>query len=484
MGVTAVSRAGLEIASPRSTWATDLSRRLVATDTAVVLATLFGAQGLRDVLVTGEWWSSWVHTTMSAVVAIAWLVSLHIHQTRDPRQVGVGFTEFARLANATFRVFGLFAIWMLITQNPLGRGYLLMALPTGLVMLMIGRLLWRRWLRRQRETGAYSHAVVLLGSAANVAAIAADLSRTPHAGYRVLGACVAEDGSSAAVGVPVLGGIDDVLGAMDRVGADTVVVTGSDQLPPDRVRQLGWQLDDVRYGLVVTPSMTDIGGPRVQMSPVAGLSLLHVDTPHYEGTQRFAKRLFDLAGSLGLLLLLGLPMLVVAGLIKLTSSGPVLFSHERIGRQGQPFRMYKFRSMRSGAETQLAGLLAERGTADQPLFKVVGDPRITPIGRVIRKYSIDELPQLLNVVKGDMSLVGPRPQVAGEVALYDDAAHRRHLVQPGMTGLWQVSGRSTLSWEDAIRLDLYYVENWSVLADVGILLRTVRAVVAPGESAH
>ncbi|MFI5429457.1 sugar transferase [Aeromicrobium sp. UC242_57] len=170
-------------------------------------------------------------------------------------------------------------------------------------------------------------------------------------------------------------------------------------------------------------------------------------------------------------------MLGVAVAVKLTSPGTVFFKHERIGRDGKPFKMIKFRSMRSGSDAQLQSLLDAQGTAGTPLFKITNDPRITRVGGFIRRFSIDELPQLINVVKGDMSLVGPRPQQAEEVELYDDAAHRRLHVRPGMTGLWQVSGRSDLSWEEAIRLDTSYVENWSMTADLLILWRTVRAVL-------
>ena len=156
----------------------------------------------------------------------------------------------------------------------------------------------------------------------------------------------------------------------------------------------------------------------------------------------------------------------------------LFFAHERIGKHGRPFKMLKFRSMVADADSRLDALLKSQGKTDQPLFKIADDPRITKIGGFLRRYSIDEVPQLINVLRGDMSLVGPRPQVAKEVALYDNAAARRLFVKPGMTGLWQVSGRSNLDWEESLRLDLYYVENWSMTADVAILGRTVRAVLA------
>lgn len=191
-----------------------------------------------------------------------------------------------------------------------------------------------------------------------------------------------------------------------------------------------------------------------------------------------AKRTFDITVAGILLVLLSPIFLVLALLVRVTSPGPVFYRQERIGLRGTTFNMLKFRSMKINADAELQSLLDAQGSSAKPLFKVSNDPRITPVGRVLRKYSLDELPQLLNVIGGTMSLVGPRPQRAGEVALYDDAAHRRLYVSPGMSGLWQVSGRSNLTWEESIRLDLYYVENWSLMTDVVILFKTFKAVFA------
>jgi exopolysaccharide biosynthesis polyprenyl glycosylphosphotransferase len=229
---------------------------------------------------------------------------------------------------------------------------------------------------------------------------------------------------------------------------------------------------------VVSSGVVDVAGPRLQIRPVAGLPLLHIDKPQYKAAGQLHKLVFDVVGAAGILLVLSPLMVAVAVAVKVTSRGPVFYKSERIGLNGQPFAMLKFRSMVADANAKLAGLLEAQGTADKPLFKIENDPRITRVGKFIRRYSIDEIPQLINVLKGDMSLVGPRPQVAKEVALYDRAAARRLFVKPGMTGLWQVSGRSNLGWEDSVRLDLFYVENWSLLDDIAILARTVRAVIA------
>jgi exopolysaccharide biosynthesis polyprenyl glycosylphosphotransferase len=263
-----------------------------------------------------------------------------------------------------------------------------------------------------------------------------------------------------------------------------VIIASSGDLPPGGVKRISWALEAGRQHLVLAPNITDIAGPRIHARPVAGLPLIHVETPRFSSGQRFAKRTTDIIGSL-LLIVLSSPFLLgVAIAVKLTSPGPLLYKQERVGLNGQPFRMLKFRSMRTGADQELKALLEAQGTDTQPLFKVKDDPRITPVGKFIRKYSLDELPQFFNVLGGSMSLVGPRPQIAAEVELYSDAARRRLLARPGITGLWQVSGRSQLQWEQALRLDLYYVENWSLFGDIAVLFKTLRAVVAPGKSAQ
>jgi exopolysaccharide biosynthesis polyprenyl glycosylphosphotransferase len=282
----------------------------------------------------------------------------------------------------------------------------------------------------------------------------------------------------------VLGTIADLFENIPSMVADTIIVTSSDELPSERMRRLSWSLEPGRQHLVVAPGLIDVAGPRIHTRPVAGLPLIHVETPRYEGPRAFAKRAFDISIS-GLAIIVSAPLLLaLSAMVKVTSSGPVLYRSQRIGHRGDPFQMLKFRTMRSGADSELQELLKAQGTSEVPLFKIENDPRITKVGQVLRKYSLDELPQLFNVFLGSMSLVGPRPQIAAEVALYDSAAERRLLLRPGISGLWQVSGRSTLSWEDSIRLDLFYVENWSIVSDISILWRTIRAVVTPGDTAR
>lgn len=480
-------------ATPSRDWRDVYATRLVVTDALVLIWVVFGVQFVwfdfdteSSTSFTNALPVAINYTVITVVIIAAWLLLLSIFGTREYRVIGSGNTEYKLITDASIRLFGLVAIVAFLFKLDLARGYILVAFPLGIAVLVFSRWLWRQWLTVQRLQGSFSSTVLLVGSEGSTSHIADVLSRVPYAGYQVVGACVpsGRDGDVLpGTDVRVVGTVDTVLEALASTGADTVIITSSDDLPPNRVRELSWSLEQGRQHLVVAPSLTDIGGPRIHTRPVAGLPLIHVETPRYEGRARFTKRSFDVIGSALLLIVCSPLFLVISIMVKATSRGPIFYRQERIGLNGEPFHMLKFRSMIVNADAQLQALLAEQGTDGRPLFKVTNDPRLTKVGATLRKYSLDEFPQLLNVFLGDMSLVGPRPQRAGEVALYDSAAHRRLIVQPGMTGLWQVSGRSALSWEDAIRLDLYYVENWSLTGDIVILWKTFNAVVRPGKDA-
>lgn len=475
-------------------WRKRYSRNLCITDLLVLIWVVYGTQiawlGFREVrLATGSLEglptiSYWLFSTGLIVV---WMWALGLLDSRSYRVIGTGTTEYVRVTRASFSVFGAVAIVAFLTQIEVARGYLLISLPLGIIMLVLVRWLWRQWLVSNRRTGAYSARVLLIGSEKSIANIASELRRSTDAGYKVVGACTPTGkvaGTIPGTDIPVMGSVNAVQDALAATAADTVVVTSSGDLPPGGVKKLSWSLEAGRQHLVLAPNITDIAGPRIHTRPVSGLPLIHVETPRFSSGQRFAKRLADILGSLVLIVLSSPVLAAVATAVKTTSPGPLLYRQERIGLNGRPFHMFKFRSMRVGADRELKALLEAQGTSEQPLFKVKNDPRITPVGKFIRKYSLDELPQFFNVLGGSMSLVGPRPQIAAEVALYTDTARRRLLARPGITGLWQVSGRSTMSWEETVRLDLYYVENWSAIGDLGILLKTFKAVVTPGESAH
>lgn len=475
-------------------WREVYSVRLIVTDLAVQVWVVFGVQTLwfggdaPDVAFRGSALGGVLtYSIVSALVVGAWMAGLSIYGTRGYRVLGTGSEEYRLIIDVSLRLFGIIAILAFLVQVDIARGYLLISFPLGVAALVLSRWMWRQWLKVQRMHGNFSSTVLLVGSASSAAHIAKQLASKTDAGYLVVGACLPPRENTdllPGTGVPVFGDFDSLLDSLERSGADTVIITSSDDLPPERVRELSWSLEPGRKHLVMAPNLTDIGGPRIHTRPVAGLPLIHVETPRYEGRKQFSKRTFDVVCSGVLLAVLSPLLLALALVVKCTSRGPVFYRQARIGLNGDEFGMLKFRSMIVDADHQLAALLQAQGTADRPLFKVTNDPRLTRAGAVLRKYSLDEFPQLVNVFLGSMSLVGPRPQREGEVALYDAAAHRRLYVKPGMSGLWQVSGRSNLSWDDSIRLDLYYVENWSLTGDIVILFRTLRAVIAPEGGAY
>jgi exopolysaccharide biosynthesis polyprenyl glycosylphosphotransferase len=279
----------------------------------------------------------------------------------------------------------------------------------------------------------------------------------------------------AGVDLPVLGSFDRIAEAVTDAGADTVIVLSCPELDGDAVRRLAWQLEGDDVDLILASSLVDVGGGRTTIRPVDGLPLMHIEHPKLAGGRRLVKTLFDRVGSAVLLVACAPVIVAIVVAIKLDSPGPAFFRQTRVGRAGREFPMVKFRSMCLDADALLTEL-RERNECDSVLFKIRADPRVTRVGRWLRRYSVDELPQLFNVLVGHMSLVGPRPPLPVEVAAYPDDMRRRLVVRPGMTGLWQVSGRSDLSWEEAIRLDPRYVENWTLSLDLVILLRTLGAV--------
>ncbi|MBT1623434.1 sugar transferase [Curtobacterium flaccumfaciens pv. oortii] len=480
-GTSAPSRAAQ---SSTADWSRAYGRRVLFTDLLVLIWVVFGVQiawlGFDSNLATNTNDLRLNYTGISIIVILLWLGALAVFDTRGARVLGVGSTEYRLVADSSVRVFGILAIAAFLFHIELARGYVLIAFPVGILFLLLSRWMWRQWLVAQRRSGRYSAKVLLVGSLASVQHIAGELARTPEAGYRVLGASVAkgEAGTLPGTDIRIYGAFDDILVALAQSGADTVVITSADDLPPERVRELSWSLEPGRQHLVVAPSLTDIGGPRIHTRPVQGLPLIHVETPTYEGRKLWTKRAFDIVGSLLLIVLLSPVLALLAITVRVSSAGPVLFLQERVGLNGRPFRMVKFRSMAFDAEDRLQELSnLDRAAGNDVLFKMRDDPRVTPVGRFMRRFSLDELTQLFNVLSGSMSLVGPRPPLQREVERYEARVHRRFLVKPGVTGLWQVSGRSDLGWEDSVRLDLYYVENWSLVGDVIILWRTARAVV-------
>jgi len=422
---------------------------------------------------------------VSAAIALGWMVALTINGARSTRVIGSGVEEYRRVWWATISVFGTVAIISMLFKLELARGYLMVALPLGVVLLLASRWVARRIVvRLRKQHGRCVTRLLVVGSPQAVRDLTLGLSREPWSGYDVVGACIPGQYSRAGVAipgfgtVPVLGNDESVARAVVASGSHAVAVAATEQFHGTGLRELSWALENLDVDLLVAPGVVDVAGPRLHMRPVAGLPLIHVEKPQYHGAKRFQKRAFDFAFS-GLALLFGLPLLLLIALaIKLTSRGPVFYRQERIGLDGKPFEMIKFRTMVVGADAMLEEVAHLNESDSGVLFKIRKDPRVTPLGRFLRKYSLDELPQFINAFTGEMSVVGPRPPLENEVASYDDHTMRRLLVKPGITGLWQVSGRSDLSWEDSVRLDMFYVENWSIMADIVIALKTVRVVVS------
>ncbi|WP_354172918.1 sugar transferase [Arthrobacter sp. UYEF36] len=470
-----------------TSWRVRYSRRLRVLDGGVVVWAVAGAFVVRfgfleaDNLATrdGE------YLLLSGVLAIVWWLMLGSWGSREPTVLGSGSEEYKRVLAASAWLFGFVAIVSYALRIDTARGFVGLAFPAGVIGLLVARWLVRQHLSLERTLGRSASRVLIIGSPYSVDHLVRSFRSAPAAGYVPVAAHLPgashDSPSVSGLSLPVTGVEVDfgaILAAITASEVDAVAVSAGANIHPSDLRRLGWELAARDIGMILAPALTDVAGPRIHTQPVAGLPLIHVSTPKLTGGKKVAKRVFDIAIA-GILVVILSPVFIgLAFLIKMTSDGPVFYSQERIGLRGTTFRMLKFRSMRVNADAELQLLLVAQGSAATPLFKVENDPRITPVGRVLRKYSLDELPQLLNVIGGSMSLVGPRPQREGEVALYDDAAHRRLYVSPGMSGLWQVSGRSNLSWEESIRLDLYYVENWSLMGDVVILFKTFKAVFA------
>ena len=468
-------------------WRRDYRRILSLTDAAAVLWAMSGALILRFGTVTGREWiisGGEPYILVTIILSAVWWCMLGLWGSRETTVLGHGPEEYKRLLSASFWLFGLVAVVSYVFQLDTARGYVALALPAGVVSLLVARMLVRSYLRSQRRVGASSSTVMLIGGAHGVVHLAQALRSQPMAGYlpisTYLPGALESTTLEPSLGLPVLGrdpSVGSIMAAVQSAQPDAVALSTGVPLPPRVVRELGWALADMQVKLIMAPALTDVAGPRIHTQPVAGLPLIHVSTPNLGNGQRLLKRVFDLAGALSLLTLLSPVLVIVAIIVRMDSPGPVFFKQRRVGARGQLFHMYKFRSMVVDAESRLEALRAQN-EGNGVLFKLKADPRITRAGGFLRRYSLDELPQLFNVVNGSMSLVGPRPPLPSEVELYQSHVHRRLMVRPGLTGLWQVSGRSLLSWDDTVRLDLYYVENWSIAGDIAILLKTFRAVLA------
>ncbi|TDW23480.1 sugar transferase [Kribbella kalugense] len=417
------------------------------------------------------------YLVVSSLLPLAWVGVVALSKGYDPRYFGAGPDEFRSLLRSGVGLTAAVAMTSYVTKTEIARGFVVLAIPVMVVSALLLRYALRKDLHRHRVRGRCMHRVLVVGRSGPAATLCEHLESRPTDGFRVVATCRprVEGHGNGPLQVDELAE-PDILAAADRHAVDVVAIATDPELAGHLLRRLSWALEQRGIELIVSPGIIEVAGPRISVRPVAGLSLLHLERPSVSGGPHLMKAVFDRVVALGFIAVLS-PLLVGLALaVKVSSPGPVLFRQQRVGRAGVEFTMLKFRSMYSDAEQRLGDLFA-LSDGNGVIFKMRDDPRMTPLGRWIRRFSLDELPQVFNVLRGDMSLVGPRPPLAEEVALYAADDSRRMLVKPGMTGLWQVSGRSDLSWDESVRLDLRYVDNWSMTLDLLILWKTVRAVI-------
>jgi exopolysaccharide biosynthesis polyprenyl glycosylphosphotransferase len=423
------------------------------------------------------------YLVLSLSLPLFWLLMVMLSGGYDPRFIGVGSDEFRRILNVGVGLTAAIAIVAYGTKTDLARSYVLVALPCATLFDLLARFALRKRLHRRRMLGGCMRRTVVVGHASVAADLATELRRESYHGLQVVAACVTGMiGNDEIAGIPVIGDLDSVPEVVAGFDADTVAVLACPEMSGVRLRELAWALEKRGTDLCVAPALLDVAGPRTTIRPVAGLPLLHMDHPEFTGARRVIKSAFDKMLAL-LALTLAVPVfLAISAAIWIGDGGPPFFRQTRVGQHGRPFTVFKFRTMVRDAEARKPQL-ASSNEHDGVLFKIRHDPRITRVGAWLRRWSVDELPQLINVLLGDMSMVGPRPALPEEAAVYGEQVRRRLAVKPGLTGLWQVNGRSDLSWEESVRLDLRYVENWSLALDLQILWKTLSAV-ARGSGAY
>ena len=454
--------------SRMSVWTKQYLRDVAFADLGCAVFAAFAAVQLRF----GNYLTA-VYLTLSLALPVLWITALWLAGAYDVRFIGTGSDEFRKVLNAGVSLTAAVAIFAYAINVHFSRAYVVIALPSVVLFDLIARYAMRKRLHRRRSAGKCMHSVVAVGHEPTVADLVTELKRDSSHGLTVIGACVTRPRDCTEVaGVPVYGGLADITTAVKAFGADTVAVLACPEMDGIRLRSLAWELEKTGTDLCVSPALLDVAGPRTTIRPTAGLTLLHVDHPQLRGFRLVVKDLFDRSLAAVALILLAPLMAFLAMAIWFSDHGPALFTQVRVGKDGRAFRIYKFRTMVVDAEQRRAQLLASNDL-DGLMFKMRQDPRVTPVGAHLRRWSVDELPQLFNVFLGHMSLVGPRPALLYEAERYAEHVRRRLAVKPGITGLWQVNGRSDLSWDESVRLDLRYVENWSFALDLQIMWKTI-----------
>jgi exopolysaccharide biosynthesis polyprenyl glycosylphosphotransferase len=460
-------------------------RRYRAVSVCIDLCAAAGAATVAEVIRFGER-APTMYARGALVLVPAWLLLVLFNRTYERRFIGIGTEEFVRVVRSGVTLMAGVAVVSYVSKASLSRGYVLVAVPGVILGSLLGRLVQRQVLHHRRRVGRSVHRTLLVGPEQDVADTVRRLRAEPGHGMTVVSACLTGLPRWAGTEVAGLGvqarTLSDLESAVRDAGVDVVIVLSTALITGVELRRLAWRLEQLGADLVVCAGLTEIAGSRLTVRATGYTPMLSVRPARLSGPSRLLKGVFDrVMAAVGLVALA--PLLAgVALAIWFEDGGKPFFCQTRVGLNGREFRMVKFRTMVPDAEARRAELLS-RNESDGVLFKIADDPRVTRIGRKLRKHSVDELPQLLNVVRGDMSLVGPRPPLPSEVAGYGADMRRRLLVKPGMTGLWQISGRSSLNWAQTEQLDIRYVENWSLGGDLGILWRTAR-VVRSGSGAY
>jgi exopolysaccharide biosynthesis polyprenyl glycosylphosphotransferase len=465
------------ISQPGVDWEQRYRRTVIISDTAAtafVVAGIGNFFGARD---AANWHEKWGILAFGTQLLV--LGSLAVSRAWAPAALGQGAEEFRRLGRSLFTATVVLALGGIALTSRNIKLWIFVAVPAIALVTMTARYLLRLWLHKQRKEGQCLRPVLAAGSPDTVHDLITRTRKFPHLGWRVDAVCTTDgrglEGDEVD-GVPVVGRLSDVAKHVRHDGYRVVAVTPDAHWSPDRLQRLAWNLEGSDAEMVVAPVLMEVAGPRLHVDAVLGIPLLRVSMPTFTGGRRAIKEVVDRLGA-ALLLLLFAPLMVFVGLLVLVDSrGGAFYRQRRVGKDGREFTILKFRTMVADADRARAEL-ADRNEGAGPLFKLRRDPRVTRVGTVLRRYSLDELPQLFNVLTGSMSLVGPRPPLPEESAAYGPDIRRRLLVKPGLTGLWQISGRSDLSWEEAVRLDLRYVEDWSLALDTVILWKTLRAVL-------
>ncbi|MEU6621301.1 sugar transferase [Streptomyces litmocidini] len=466
------------ISRPAIEWEQRYRRTVIISDTvatAFVVTAIGDFFGARD---AANWHEKWGILAFGTQLLV--LGALAVSRAWAPAVLGQGAEEFRRLGRSVFTATVVLALGGIALTSRNIKLWIFVAIPAIALVTMTARYLLRLWLHKERKEGRCLRPVLAAGSPDTVRDLITRTRKFPHLGWRVEAVCTTDgrglDGDLLD-GVPVVGQLSDVAKHVRHDGYRVVAVTPDPHWSPDRLRRLAWNLEGSDAEMVVAPVLMEVAGPRLHVDAVLGIPLLRVSMPTFTGGRRAIKGVVDRLGAAVLLLLFTPLMALVALLVMLDSRGGAFYRQRRVGKDGREFTILKFRTMVTGADGAARAALAERNEGAGPLFKLRRDPRVTRVGAVLRRYSIDELPQLLNVLTGSMSLVGPRPPLPEESAAYGPDIRRRLLVKPGLTGLWQISGRSDLPWEEAVRLDLRYVEDWSLALDTVILWKTLRAVL-------